>query len=163
LSSRCVTNDEFETAIKNPNNRSIIKFVCNQYRDWLTEDTLISCGLNGLWNCLEKHNPKLGNKFTSSLYLFVKWQCAGQIRQNKNNRYVELREDIVDESPAVLDCMIVHEYLEKLPKRQKKVVYDKFFEGKNGAEIARELNCTRENVRQLLERAISNLRKMHLD
>lgn len=160
--SRSVSNDEFESAAKDPNNRGIIRFVCNQYK-FLSQDILITCGLNGLWKCLENHDPKAGNKFTTSLYRFVKWQCVDQARIHNNNRYVELREDIIDESPAVLDCMIVHEYMEKLPYLHRKVIYGKFFEGKNGQEIAKDLGCTRENVRQLLNRAISSLREMHLD
>jgi RNA polymerase sigma factor (sigma-70 family) len=153
-----VTNAEFEHAISDQDNRNIIKSVCNQYRNILEEDVLNSCGLNGLWQCLKSHDDAYGNKFTTSLYKFVDWQCKGQVCAQIRGSHAELI-DTVDTSPAILDKMIIHEYVEKLSLKHQAVIYGKFFENKNYAEIARDMGCSREYVRQMLNKALKLLRK----
>lgn len=156
-----VTSEDFDNAIADVNNLKIIKSVCSRYRDKLSEDILKACGLRALWQCLKSHDDTYGRKFTSSLYQFVHWRCKDQVRKRQTNGHLELTGDVVDDSLPVLDVLIVREYLEILPENYKKVVYGKFFESKSCAEMGREMGCSRENVRQLLDRALERLRTIH--
>jgi len=158
-----VTDEEFNQAIRNQDNKNIINHVCNQYRSILSDDVLRWCGLIGLWQCLIKHNDNFGVKFTTSLYRFVDWQCKGQINVELSMVSTEDIPDIPEESLSLIDRLILHEYLDKLPGKYRKLIHARFFENKSCAEIARESNCSRENIRQKLKRAINALKNMYLD
>jgi RNA polymerase sigma factor (sigma-70 family) len=158
-----VTNQQLVDAFQNPDNRNIIRDVCNQYRTILSTDVLRTCGLNGLWKCLEKHDDKLGSKFTTSLYQFVDWQCKKQVRtSSQSDAPTEHAFDIEDCTTPVLDRIIIRECIDALPDNYRFVIIGKFFEGKSNAEMGRELGCSRENVGQLLKRALSAVRTIYL-
>jgi RNA polymerase sigma factor (sigma-70 family) len=156
-----VTNEDFDNAIADTDNLKIINSVCSRYKGELSEDVLKACGLKALWQCLKSHDETYNRKFTSSLYQFVHWRCKDQVRRQQTNGHLELSGDVVDSSLPILDVLIIQEYLEMLPENYRKVVYGKFFESKTYAEMGREMRCSRENVRQLLDRALERLRSLH--
>jgi RNA polymerase sigma factor (sigma-70 family) len=158
-----ISDEVFEKAINNPDNANIIQSVCNQYRDSLSEDILESCGFQGLLDCLEKHDDKFDRKFTTSLFEFVRWRCLNKIREQPPAKTGTPTNDIPSNELPVLDRLIIHEYLQKLTKKQRTVIEGKYFEGKSLTEIATELVCSVQNVHQIKGRALERLRQLHLE
>jgi len=161
---RTITSDDIKQALKNNDNLNIIDTVCNNYRHLLPEDTLEWCALHGIWKCLEKHETKWGRKFTTSLYHHVDWQCKGQLQiKCREESTMPFEEDVSDNSLPVLDYLILHESIDMLSFQQRKVIIGKFFHGKSCAEMGRDQGYSREYIRQILSKALSNLRELHID
>ena len=106
------------------------------------------------WLCGHQH-PGL------QLFFWGRWAAPVKVNPVVNKQTKGVQTDLIDDSPAVIDRMIVNEYLSRLPEKQRNIVYGKFFESKSCAEISREMGCSRENVRQILERALANIKTMH--
>lgn len=77
-----ITNEEFNIAYNNLDNKGIIYSVLSRYAQLIRDkDELEACGLRGLWKCLLKFDATKGFKFTSYLYMHVKWECQRTIKQ----------------------------------------------------------------------------------
>jgi len=54
---------------------------------------------------------------------------------------------------------LLHELLDELPERERKIIYLKFFEGQMNKSIARELDLSETNVGTIVYRSIRKLRE----
>ena len=79
MKDKKISDKEFEEAYKNTDNRNMIRMVCASFSNTLSSDILESCGMLALWKCLRSHDEKYGQKFTSSLYRFVRWECIREL------------------------------------------------------------------------------------
>ena len=80
-----ITDDDFEAAYNDKHNKSIIKAATKKYSSILSEDIQASCGMHGLWRCMQNHDPSYGRKFTTSLYIHVDWECKRELSRYKKN------------------------------------------------------------------------------
>jgi len=56
-------------------------------------------------------------------------------------------------------CELLHQLLNELPKREQKIIYLKFFEGRTNRWIATKLNLSETNVGTIVHRSIRKLRR----
>ena len=74
-----VTDEQFEIAYDNQDNKNIIKAVTKKYANKLSTDSQRTCGMYGLWRCIQNHDDKYGRKFTTSLFIHVDWECKREL------------------------------------------------------------------------------------
>lgn len=68
-------------------NRGILHSVSSKFvrTGQLDEDEASACEMNALWRCLSYHDDSHGQKFTTSLYRFIEWECRRE-RSNKKKK-----------------------------------------------------------------------------
>ena len=153
-----VTDKEFEEAYSNQDNKNIIKAATKKYSNKLSEDAQKTCGMHGLWRCIQNHDDSYGRKFTTSLFIHVDWECKREIGVMNRKPMSSLGENDSDiPSPAVSGEY--SEILETLPEKQKKIMYQRFFENKTLEEIGKSEGYSKEAARQNINKIILKLRE----
>lgn len=167
---REVSDEELQVALKNPNNRAIIKKVGRYYRSVLSYDESYSCGLIALWKTLAKHDPNRGQKFTTSLYRFMKWECLRLISRSKANRWKlsqEITEDVLRKSNGVSNKSETLEYVREvmgyLREHDRNLINAYYVEGHTIEEIALSMEVAKESARQQLISAFDRLKELCCD
>ncbi len=153
-----ITNTAFENAYKNTDNRNIIKAVTSKYSKRLSEDVQKTCGMHGLWRCMQNHDEKYGRKFTTSLFIHVDWECKREIGQMYRKPLSLLGDDDGD-IPGPLTSEETNDLLETLPDRQKEIMYQRFYENRTLEEIGKLQGYSKEAARQNINKIISKLRE----
>lgn len=166
-----VTDQEVREALKNSHNRAIIKQVAKRYSSVLSYDDGYACGLVALWKTLAKHEANRGQKFTTSLYRFARWECLRTITRSKANKWKvsqEITEDILgkhktsktysqDAVGYVFECM------QLLKEEDRDLVLSYYIEGRTIEEIAGSLSIAKESARQKLISAFDRLKELATD
>lgn len=143
------------------NNRSIIYKVINKYRRYFEFDELVSFGLVGMWRALASHIDGKGNKFTTSLWRFVDWECKRQYRNKTKRKKVihtvsidnlEVEDKIIDG-----DLFYLHEKLSELPDLDKQILTEYYLEGYTMQEIGDKNGYSKEAARQKIKKALVKL------
>lgn len=153
-----VTNEEFEKAYNNQDNKNIIKAATKKYSNRLSQDAQKTCGMHGLWRCIQNHDDKYGRKFTTSLFIHVDWECKRELGLLKRRPLSFLGEydDDVPSPPASGNCM---EILDALPEKQKEIMYQRFYENRTLEEIGKKQGYSKEAARQNINKILSKLRE----
>jgi len=152
-----VTNAEFETAYKNQDNSNIIKSVTKKYSPVLSEDTQKTCGMHGLWRCIQNHDYKYGRKFTTSLFLHVDWECKRELVRLKK-RPVSFLGELDTEIPGPVASVEISDILDALTKKQKEIMHQRFYENRTLEEIGKKQGYSKEAARQNINKILSKLR-----
>mgnify|MGYP001579968962 CR=1 FL=1 len=159
-----VSNKEFEYANNNIDNINIIRKVTSKYNKQIDQDVLKSCGLTALWKCLSYHDNSKGQKFTTNLYKFTDWECKKQLKTQKSQKTMYQFPKNFDihtcqnkNSEYIKDCM------DSLSIKNKEIIQQYFFDNKTMSEVGQMLNISKEAVRQKLNRAISDLKKVYFN
>ena len=153
-----MTDKEFETAYTNQDNKNIIKAATKRYSKKLSKDAQETCGMHGLWRCIQNHDDKYGRKFTTSLFIHVDWECKREIGVINRKPMSFLGESDGDiPSPAVSGDY--SEILDALPDKQKSIMYPRFYENKTLEEIGKNEGYSKEAARQNINKIISKLRE----
>jgi DNA-directed RNA polymerase specialized sigma subunit len=153
-----VTDEEFETAYNNQDNKNIINAVTKKYANKLSKDAQTSCGLHGLWRCIQSHDDSYGRKFTTSLFIHVDWECKREIsyiNRKKLGQLGDSDEDVISPVPSGE----VSEILESLPDKEKEMMYQRFYENRTLEEIREGQGYSKEAARQNINKIISRLRE----
>lgn len=121
---------------------------------------------------LWEYKDKLGNIDNPKSYLFIsfKRRLVKQLGKNKNaDQLTEKHDTLLSEEDAESKIVAFEnqeEYnqklkaaLEKLSAREREVIHLKYFEQYKNEEIAEMLEINHQSMRNLLYRAIQNLRK----
>lgn len=154
-----ITDEEFEKAYQNKDNIKIIKAVTKKYSGQLSEDAQKTCGLHGLWRCIQNHDNSYGRKFTTSLFMHVEWECKRELFSQKKKPLTFLGES---------DCQIenrhkkegVSEILDCLTDKQKNIIYQRFYENMTLEEIGKKQGYSKEAARQNINKIIEKLRML---
>lgn len=157
---RKVSDVEFEAAWNNTDNRILIKSETGKYYNVLTVEERNDCGLAALWKALQYYKKKFGQKFTTSLYRFVHWECKRQIERNRKRKpQTNIEFDIEQEKLDDTDLVFIREKFEAMPNCwQKRWLKQHFFEFKTVEQIAKRNRVSRETARQRLKQAVKALR-----
>ncbi len=149
-----ITNQEFETALKNEDNIKIMKAASRKFRRLLSVDEVYNCSLHGLFNALKVN--KLGIKFTTILYSNVNWACLDYLNKNKvkDDRPASSSLDIPVDSNWTID-----EYVDGLPNDLKNVLKQKYEDNMTLFEIGAANGYSYETARQRINHAIDILKK----
>tara|TARA_Y100001938_G_scaffold150868_1_gene243979 strand:+ start:3406 stop:3900 length:495 start_codon:yes stop_codon:yes gene_type:complete len=153
-----VTNEEFEKEYNNQDNRNIIKAVTKKYSKSLSKDDQKSCGMHGLWRCIQNHDDSYGRKFTTSLFIHVEWECRRHLSSSKKNKVSFLGEMDSEIVSSIGDKDIL-DILETLPENQKDIIYQRFYENRTLEEIGKSQGYSKEAARQNINKIISKLRE----
>lgn len=150
--------------MRNEDNQNIIKTVTNKYRAIISIDDLQRCGLHGLWRALQYHQDGRGQKFTTSLYRFVDWECKKELnritKQRKNVSLETIKIDVPYWGPTE-DTEHLRECLKLLPKPESQLVDMYYFRDMTLEEIGRNNRYTKEAARQKLNKAVQKLTKIY--
>jgi RNA polymerase sigma factor (sigma-70 family) len=172
---REVGNEEIRVAMTNKDNRGIIKTVTNKYGKMINKQDLDTCGLYGLWRALQYHQDGRGQKFTTSLYRFVDWECKKELKKKQAKRTISLdaeyqsgqskkkwRLDVEDRSIVPeQEAKHLRECLKLLPKNESQLVDMYYFMEMTLEQIGRNFGYTKEAARQKLNKAVQKLRKVY--
>lgn len=185
---RFVSNEEYEAAWKNEDNRNMIRSETLAYAKQLDENSLDSCGMQGLWKALQYHRNDKGQKFTTSLWRFIHWECQRELRRVNRQKARErrLENDISElpESSLPLDVRCrtpgkfgpdndakdrsdnlshIRDCMQKLPLKVRRVVYQHFFENRTMDEIGMANGYSKETARSRLAQGVSLLKEWCID
>lgn len=170
-----ISDEEYDRAMKDPENVGIIKGVLFTYRSLLSLDELKSLGMVALWRCLQKHNPQFGQKFTTSLFRFVHWECKRELRKKFGKRkrllldFGPLTEDYPAPEPVIppsveegVSTEDVKEAMKCLPEPHRKLISQHYILGKSYEYIGMLHGCSKETARQRVDLAMNSLRQICL-
>ena len=152
-----VTNEEFENEYNNQDNKNIIKAAAKKYSNRLSKDSQKTCGMHGLWRCIQNHDNKYGRKFTTSLFIHVDWECKREIA-SMNRKPLSFLGEGDEEIPSPSSSGDFSEILETLSDKQKEIMYQRFYENRTLEEIGKKQGYTKEAARQNINKIICKLR-----
>jgi RNA polymerase sigma factor (sigma-70 family) len=135
--------------------------------------------MQALWRALQYHDPDhaSGQKFTTTLYRFVHWECDREAARAAAERAKRRAQDI-DAVPEEqlpqknrrrrhdhgregrLLMELVREKLPVLSGTSRLVLRQYYLESRSMEEIALLRDCSKEKVRKLLGRAVGRLRQL---
>jgi RNA polymerase sigma factor (sigma-70 family) len=150
--------------MRNKDNLGIIKSVTNKYIKSIRKDELYRCGLHGLWRVLQYHRDGMGQKFTTSLYKFVDWECKKRLKERKREKRqipidtlaIDIADKTKDESIShLLECMTM------LPKPYYDILDMYYFQDMTLEEIGNRLGFTKEAARQNINKAEEKLHRIY--
>jgi RNA polymerase sigma factor (sigma-70 family) len=170
LERRRVTNEDFNKALANTNNIRLIKDVTNHYAQQIPADDLYRCGLNALWRCLSYHQDIYNQKFTTSLYRFVNWECRRELKKIKRERQrtinissIETKDTFaIPATESTDEVKHLYECIEMLPSQHKVLIQEYFIEKRTMQEIGKLHNYSKEAARQKIKKAVDALKKRML-
>ncbi len=157
-----IGNELFRTEYDKEDNKQTIDKVLGFYSRQIPNPDLNQLGALGLWNCLKKHDYSNKNKFTSSLWRFVKWECQKFLRsKNRDKRYVygiieidKRKDDYKNKrilAEEALNCIS--------SKEDRELIESYFIYKKSYSEIATEHNLSKEFVRKKILKTVSILKE----
>lgn len=163
-----ITDEQFERALLDQDNRRIISSVTGRYDNILSPDSRKECGLIALWKTIQKHRPGMGRKFTTSLYQFLKWECDREVRKiiRPQLRPVHFEDfpsnEQIERTTLSEDLQHLVKSLENLPDKHKKLLKAYYFDNQRLADISREEGCSVETIRLRLKRSRELLKGTYL-
>lgn len=153
-----IDNAEFEIEYNKQDNKNIINSATKKYSMMLSKDERVSCGMSGLWRCMQNHDPSYGTKFTTSLFLHVDWECKRAVSEITKKPLLpigEMESQIPDKSNDT--CLL--DLLDGLNESEKDIIHQRFVQNKTLEEIGITKGYTKEAARQNINKAIKNLKK----
>lgn len=152
-------NETYIKAYKNVDNKKVIRRVLKLFREKypnvMDKNTLSSCGMVALWRCINKHIDGKGNKFTTSLFNFCKWECQDAVRK------LTSQNKTIQQFPEELDFVNTNKYYDDTEVLSlDPIVKMRFIEKKSVSRICRETGFSKTKI----NKAISNyLQKVKRD
>jgi RNA polymerase sigma factor (sigma-70 family) len=142
----------------------LIKKVAKEYKNKGVElEDLIQEGFIGLIEAKRRYKEEFNVSFSKySLYWIKKQMVEAIIRNSKQKVHLDSRVfRIVEENKEdeFLDDRKI--YLENLPEIERLILEKLFIEEKTLKEVAKELNITREKVRQIKLKAIMRIKNFN--
>lgn len=166
---RVVSNEEYQAAYENKDNRAVLRSVSNQYRELLSFDDRESAELVALWRALQGHREEFGQKFTGSLYRFCHWACRHTLRTRKRLRerersLAELGDKEarsgVEQQETSAEVRHVFECMRFLSREQQDMVRRHVFEEQSSEEIGLHYGYSKEAARVKVDAALARLKEL---
>jgi RNA polymerase sigma factor (sigma-70 family) len=92
-----------------------------------------------------------------------KWESSESL--DENYEFIiefDVEANIIKQEVSKEICLKLHKILDSLPKRQKEIMYLRFYEGMDQDKIAEVMGLNRQSVYNLLHESIIRLRKYWL-
>jgi DNA-directed RNA polymerase specialized sigma24 family protein len=151
-----VSNEEYEEALDNPDNKAIMNLAGANFVNVLGKDEVHSCKLMALWKTLQTWNPDK-SKFTSLLHRMVRWEC---LRSVKNARDPPIPTPFL---PATTPSDTpIWELIDGLSDESKDIIIKRFVGNMTLDEISEEYDCCYETIRLKIAKALSQLKESFL-
>ena len=163
---RLVTNEQINEALAIDDNVNIIRKVTAKYASVIHSDDLRTCGLNALWRTLQCHDPKYNQKFTTSLYRFVEWECQRELRRRRTkvlSLTVPLEQaaphEVTEDSLPSADVELVREAISMLDEQDREIIRFHFIEGHSLRDASRRFGFSKQVARKKKQEALEKLRQ----
>lgn len=159
-SSQVVSNDAFEKAWADPENRKIMSAIGRRYKGVMDYESMIYNAQLALFYCLRKHRPDAGTKFTSSLTRHTIWQFKRATINRRKNSPLSLPENFdmpVRNDPIQTD---VQECLTALPVEDCCVLNQRFFMNMTLREISSAHSCSIQGASNKVNRALGKFKEL---
>ena len=156
-----VSNEEFELKYKNKDNANIIRAVTKKYSNALSQDERKTCGMYGLWKCIQGHDPKYGRKFTTSLFMHVEWECRRELSKKKRSK-ISLLGELDEQVPCDKTFSGGLEIFECLNEKQASMIYQRFYQNMTLEEIGRLQGFSKEAARQNINKILKHIKNNNL-
>ncbi len=150
-----ITNEAFEAALKNMDNKLIMEAACSSFRKSIEKDELYRCKLIALWEAMIHWNPS-GRKFTSFLYQKVKWECLKVVKKQKALKCTPLRMDV----KANYGNSYINELIESLPLDLQDILVKRYVHSMTLREISEIYGLCHETIRRRIRKAIQILKNV---
>lgn len=159
---KVISNKEFEDALANKDNARLINHITNQYAKLLTKDVRKTCGLFALWRALQSYDPSFGQKFTSSLYRFVHWECRRELANQGNvQRKHSLKSAVSsDDLASIENKEFLNHFIELLPANNRSILKAYYFDNLSLVDIGRVNGYTKETARKRVKEAVEKLKEI---
>ncbi len=161
---RAVTDNEFEIAYKNRDNRKVIDSVTGKYCKVIDRDDLQSAGMMALWRCLGYHDDSYNQKFTTSLWRFTDWECKRVLRSKKNKpqsmQLSAIDIDVAETNELSEDSKFVRECVQLLPPTEKHILEMYYYENRTMEEIGKLNGYSKEAARQKINKSLKKLEEI---
>lgn len=151
----------FENYRKDPDIQRLITKVLSKFRRLIPYDELVNCGMIGLWNAILIHRDGLGNKFTTSLYNFVRWECLAVIHWNMKLKNSYQSSNDVGEKNKFLYKF--NELIDGIEQEYRTILIKYYVYRYTLKEIGEQMNCGYESVRKKLLKAYKMIREKYND
>lgn len=163
---RHVGDEEIRVAMADEDNLRIMWAASRRYPS-LSDDEKHSCFLTAMWRTLGYFDPSRGQKFTSSLTRFVRWECSKYAEKTRAANWAASRE--LDEKdypngpwakPKAKEEQHLLELLSFLGNRDRRYFVEYYVQGYSLKEIAERAGTTKESVRQRLKWSVCFLKEI---
>lgn len=157
-----ITNEDFEAALEDIDNKRIMRAACKKYKPYLDADTLHGCRIIGLWKCLKKQSDGEA-KFTTRLFNYVKWECQKELVRNNKSSATSLEVcgvTVYAKPQENTRLSHVFECMDKMSEEEQELIRYRYVEGMTLKEIGRNYNVSKETARQRINRAITKLKRI---
>jgi RNA polymerase sigma factor (sigma-70 family) len=161
-----VSDEQFGIAMSTGDNVNIIRKVTSRYASAIHPDDLYTCGLNALWRTLQCHDPKYNQKFTTSLYRFVEWECQRELRKKRTkvlSMCVPLEqatsENISCETMPSSDHEFVQEVISTMDCDDQEIIRFCLLEGRSLREASARFGCSKQVARRRKNEAIKKFKE----
>jgi DNA-directed RNA polymerase specialized sigma subunit len=147
--------NKFEDFMVDENIVKIAKSASSRFSNTLSKDEIYTCVLNAIWKASERHDPKLGSKFTTYLYNGVIMECLTQQKFNRNRSVAKLHDNI-PETFNHADSIDLFDEIQGCDNPS--IILDYFFNNKSIKEIAQEQGVSGETIRLKLKKNLEKLK-----
>ncbi len=151
---RTISDKEYEDALANESNRKVMHKAGNKFASLLTEEQLHTCSLYALWRALQNHDSSYGQRFTTTLWRFMHWECGKEVRRPKMRVGLPRPKTVVSE-----EIIYVNELIDFLEPSQQRLIREYYLEGLSAREIGLRHGCCRETARKRVNKAMAALRE----
>lgn len=165
LSPAIVTNRDYADAWANPTNRRIMARVAKLYRGKMPREDIVYCSQMALFRCMKSHRDSSGNRFTTSLYQYTKWQLQNGLRNYyrelqrqppmqsiDNFEHLTIGERIM--SFDVQDCLL------KLTPQERHLIEQTYVYNKSLRELEKEEGISRQTINRKLRKAVLTFKQL---
>lgn len=164
LTKREISDEEFARAFRDRDNVGIIRGVTQSFTQ-LGQDERDSCALNGLWRTLMYHQDGKGNKFTTSLHRFVRWECQRALSRQKKAPpplpSVNIPDPSYSQEQTEREDTLSHirDRLLSLPEPLRVAVEDYYFNNMTMQAIGNKHGYSKESARLKIRRGLALLKE----
>jgi DNA-directed RNA polymerase specialized sigma24 family protein len=155
--SKVVSNIEYEEALNTIDYIRIMDAAASRFKNILDQDEIHRCKLIALWDALRTWRPT-GRKFTSFLYIKVRWECMRSINQQREDTLYSLYEY---DPPDCDSCPDMSDILDVLTPDLRDMVKKRYLESMTLREISEYYGLCHETIRRRLKQAIEILQNKH--
>lgn len=149
-------------------NHKTMRKVTNKYTSILDEEEIKSCMLQATLRCLKHHEENRGNKFTTSLWRFITWECKREASkkykalQNKPISMDDFKNFDVPGDKEGEEIENIRDCISLLPDNDKQLIQEYYFDKRTMEEIGTAHNYTKEAARQKIKKAVSKLKELYV-
>lgn len=172
-----IPKEEIEEAFNNKDNRRVIKKVTSKFYRQIDSHELEDCGTEGLIKCLMYHDNSK-QKFTSSLYTFVRWECLRKLNKkkteiktisisklDKDSPGSRCKEDSIAqyENPREQEHNLVLDSLNRINSHDRDILTDYYYNSASLQAIGLKNGYSKETARKKISKALVNLRQAYIE